>query len=94
MIPFGASMPCGAGSSSQYFIDTMVTELIILYIYIQHKVISMMEMLQPDILKRFVAANTPIKISRPKQATFLDVLHWARLEDPKEARCGGPLIES
>ena len=40
--------------ASPYFIDTMVSEL-----NIQHKVISMMELLQPDILKRFVAANTP-----------------------------------
>ena len=39
---------------SPYFIDTMVSEL-----NIQHTMISMMELLQPDIFERFVAANTP-----------------------------------
>ena len=37
-----------------YFIDTMVSEL-----NIQHTVILVMELLQPDIFERFVAANTP-----------------------------------
>ena len=40
--------------ASPYFIDTMVSEL-----NIQHKVILVMELLQPDIFERFVAANTP-----------------------------------
>ena len=40
--------------ASPYFIDTMVSEL-----NIQHKVILVMELLQPDIFERFVAASTP-----------------------------------
>ena len=52
---------------SQYFIDTMVPEL-----NIQHKVISVMELLQIDIFERFVAANTPKKYQGALKLLFLD----------------------
>ena len=51
----------------QYFIDTMVPEL-----NIQHKVISVMELLQIGIFERFVAANTPQKYQIPLKLLFLD----------------------
>ena len=52
---------------SQYFIDTMVPEL-----NIQHKVISVMELLQIDIFERFVAANTQKKYQGELKLLFLD----------------------
>ena len=81
---------------SQYFIDTMVPEL-----NIQHKVISVMELLQIDIFERFVAANTQKKYQGELKLLFLDGKKFgfmqirslsSELSVPQEPRCaeGGP----
>ena len=78
---------------SQYFIDTMVPEL-----NIQHKVISVMELLQIDIFERFVAANTPKKYQTPLNLLFLDGFFFgfmqirslsSEISFPQEHRCAG-----
>ena len=77
----------------QYFIDTMVPEL-----NIQHKVISVMELLQIDIFERFVAANTQKKYQGELKLLFLDGKKFGfmsirslskKLHGLKEPRCGG-----
>ena len=84
----------------QYFIDTMVPEL-----NIQHKVISVMELLQIGIFERFVAANTQKKYRGVLKLLFLDGKKIgfmqirslsSELEESYEPRCAGgvPLLES
>ena len=85
---------------SQYFIDTMVPEF-----NIQHKVISVMELLQIDIFERFVAANIKKKYQGALKLLFLDGKKFglmqirslsSELEESKEPRCAGggvPLSE-
>ena len=84
----------------QYFIDTMVPEL-----NIQHKVISVMELLQIGIFGRFVAANIPKKYEIVLKLLFLDGNFFgfmqirslsSELEESQQHRCAGgvPLLES
>ena len=71
---------------------------------IQHKVISVMELLQIDIFERFVAANTPKKYEIVLKLLFLDgfffglmqIRSLSLVEESKEPRCAGgvPLLES
>ena len=72
---------------------------------IQHKVISVMELLQIGIFERFVAANTPKKYRGGLKLLFLDGKKFgfmsirslsSEIEGPQHPRCGGggpPLLE-
>ena len=71
---------------------------------IQHKVISVMELLQIGIFERFVAANTPKKYQDALNLLFLDGKKFgfmpirslsSELACTQELRCGGgvPLTE-
>ena len=72
---------------------------------IQHKVISVMELLQIDIFERFVAANTQKKYQGELKLLFLDGKKCgfmqirslsSEISFPLEPRCAGgvPLLES
>ena len=71
---------------------------------IQHKVISVMELLQIGIFERFVAANTPKKYQKVLKLLFLDGKKFgfmsirslsSEIDGRTEPRCGGgvPLSE-